>query len=380
MNEIKHPLKYIKLKNKATADEINSTKQLAYESFCAHVKDCYKDKENCFMSNDKKHTKCECYLQLFDPNLLSIVAKIVSELVTSSSEQRNKFTQDIIGGGHAIQSTATGRNLNCYVVDKDNKIAFCKNTVQLVLCVGRIKFNTITKNYGTTTPKTHGKTGRYNNDINVNTLRDDIESFIKSLANEEGESHTTRFLREHNKVCIRDAEIDTIKLPSYFTKRHVYRQYCWEKGWIAKTNGIGELQHTERENTDILPVLSWSSFLRVWGSRCSLIRMRPPSRCTCDLCFKHKMIIKGLKDNAQMLTENESSDDEDDTNNQYILDSATHMRQARAQRVCSNEKIRICKESKKQNLHFYRSNYVITFDCAQNLQLPYFGEEQPGDT
>ena len=54
MSEIKHPLKHTKLKKKATADEINSTKQLAYESFCAHVKDCYKDKENCFMSNDKK--------------------------------------------------------------------------------------------------------------------------------------------------------------------------------------------------------------------------------------------------------------------------------------------------------------------------------------
>ena len=198
----------------------------------------------------KKHTKCECYLQLFDPNLLIIVAKIASKLVAYSSEQRNKFTQDIIGGGCAIQSTATGQDLNYYIVDKDNKIAFCKNTVQLVL-----------------TPKTHDATGRYNNDINVNALRDDIESFIKALANKEGESHAARSPREHNIVRIRDTEIDTIEPPSYFTKRHVYRQCCWEKGWIAKTNGIGELQHPERENTDIFPVLSWSSFLRVWNSR-----------------------------------------------------------------------------------------------------------------
>ena len=113
--------------------------------------------------------------------------------------------------------------------------------MQLVSCVGRRKVNTIDTNYGATTPKVHGATGRNNNDINVKALRDDIESFIKALANEEGESHATRFLREHNKVCIRDTEIDTIELPSYFTKRHVYRQYCWEKGWIAKTTGISEL-------------------------------------------------------------------------------------------------------------------------------------------
>ena len=38
-------------------------------------------------------------------------------------------------------------------------------------------------NYGTTTPKVCGITGRYNNSINVNTLRDDIETFIKLVVN-----------------------------------------------------------------------------------------------------------------------------------------------------------------------------------------------------
>ena len=89
MSEIKHPLKYIKLKKKSTTDEISSTKKLAYESFCACVNDCYKDKENCFISNNKNSAKCECYKQLFDPNLLSIAAKIISELVICSSEQRS---------------------------------------------------------------------------------------------------------------------------------------------------------------------------------------------------------------------------------------------------------------------------------------------------
>ena len=125
---------------------------------------------------------------------MAFIAKIASELVISSSEQRNKYAQDIIGSRHAIQSTVTGRNLNCYVVDKENKIAFFKNTIQLVLCVGRRKFNSITMNYGTTTPKAHGTTGKYNNEINIKTLRDDIESFIKLIANKLGELHATRFL------------------------------------------------------------------------------------------------------------------------------------------------------------------------------------------
>ena len=54
MSEFKHPLKHIKLKKKANSDEINITEQLASESFCACVNDCHEDKENCFMSNNKK--------------------------------------------------------------------------------------------------------------------------------------------------------------------------------------------------------------------------------------------------------------------------------------------------------------------------------------
>ena len=65
-----------------------------------------------------------------------------------------------------------------------------------------------------------------------------------------------------------------------------------------------------------------------------------------------------------LLTENELSDYEDKTNNQYIVDSATHIRQVRAQSVYSNKKIRIYKHSKKENLHFNCSNYAITLNFA----------------
>ena len=55
MSEIEHSLKHIKSKKNATADEINSTKQLAYESFYAYINDCFKDKENCFISNKNRN-------------------------------------------------------------------------------------------------------------------------------------------------------------------------------------------------------------------------------------------------------------------------------------------------------------------------------------
>ena len=72
--------------------------------------------------------------------------------------------------------------------------------------------------------------------------------------------------------------------------------------------------------------------------------------------------MQGLKNNAELLTDDAS--DNEAVNNQCIVDSATHICQARAQRVCSNEKIRMCKENYKQNLHFYCSNFATAFDFA----------------
>ena len=66
--------------------------------------------------------------------------------------------------------------------------------------------------------------------------------------------------------------------------------------------------------------------------------MLPPSRGTCNLCFEYELVMKGLKDNVHLLAEIENSDIEDNSNNECVLNSATCMRQASAQRVCSNNK------------------------------------------
>ena len=110
----------------------------------------------------------------------------------------------------------------CYIINKASKITFCKNTIRLVLCIGREKFTTIAMNYSTTKPKSHSTSSEHNNDVNIITLKDEIKSFIKLLADEQGKSYTIRFLREHNKVCICDTELDTIELPSYYAKNHLH--------------------------------------------------------------------------------------------------------------------------------------------------------------
>ena len=347
------------------------------ESFCTYIKFCYNNKQNCFKYRQKRiSTKCDCFKVIETEESLEALSETIAGLVVASKDVRDKFTQDVIGGGYLVEKSQRKRNNECHIIDANNNLAFCGNTTKIILCVGRKRIDTIIANYATILPTLHGLSGKISNNNGANNiiLKKDIEQFINTKANEIGESHATRFLREHHKIHIRDSEANTIELPSYFTKRRMCREYCYEKGWLAKTNGIGELKLTEREDADgICPILSWSSFLNVWDNACSHIRIRPPSRDTCDSCFKYKMIIKGLK-------QEELTNDDDNPNHESLAESATHIRQARAQRVYSDDKIRQCKEDYKNNLHFNRSNYVITFDFAQNLQLLHFGEEQPGDT
>ena len=78
------------------------------------------------------------------------------------------------------------------------------------------------------------------------------------------------------------------------------------------------------------------------------------------------------------LTEPGDKDEELELEERLIA-SANHVTMARAQRLYRNEIVRRCKEKHKENLHFNYSDFALTFDYIQNLGVPYFREEQPGD-
>lgn len=56
-----------------------------------------------------------------------------------------------------------------------------------------------------------------------------------------------------------------------------------------------------------------------------------------------------------------------------------HATQSRAKHACVNKRVIITKEYEKDNLHFNHSNFAITFDFAQYLELLNFRGEEPGD-
>lgn len=322
MSEPKHPLKCIKAKKKAAEDEINSTKQLAKEFFCAHIAFCCNNKQNCFAANEKtKSTKCDSFKLLENEELLETLSDTAVGLVISSKDVGDKFMQDIIGGGFVSEKNQ--KKINAYhATDATNELTFCSNTVKIIFSVGRRKAINIASNCATATPASHGLSGKVSNScINKVILREDATEFIKTKANEQGESHATRFLREHNKLRARDSKAGTIEFPSYCVKRRTCRECCYDKGWLAETNRISKIELTKRNDANSThSILSWSAFLQIWDNACSHMCIRPPSRDACGAHFKCKMVIKGLKQDEQHTIDN------DDANHQSLVDSASHAR------------------------------------------------------
>ena len=68
------------------------------------------------------------------------------------------------------------------------------------------------------------------NKKNIYQLKNDYKMFILDIMEKEGESHVIYFIQEWYKIYIRDTELKTIELLSYYTKHMMYRNHYWEKG------------------------------------------------------------------------------------------------------------------------------------------------------
>jgi hypothetical protein len=55
-----------------------------------------------------------------------------------------------------------------------------------------------------------------------------------------GECYATHIVRVLNKYELCDEEKDAIDLPSHYTQRSMYEQYCYENGWLPISNNKGQ--------------------------------------------------------------------------------------------------------------------------------------------
>ncbi|KAG7344887.1 hypothetical protein IV203_032418 [Nitzschia inconspicua] len=255
-----------------------------------------------------------------------------------------------------------------------------------------------------------------------NKKRKFLEDFEETLEEHfeelqrEAEPIATRYVREvTGEATLRDGEDGLIYLPPFFTVRKCYAQYCYQKrGVIITTSNKGNVRAApavDGEELNSFP--SWKGYWTYWRDHYPNLKVRKPTRDICNFCYKFYNMHKFGPVESTSVAEGEDpttieegvieTEDEDvhrellaetdaDLNAPVavttlarereiaILDAVLHVKKAMAMRALVNSKIETSKKHRVQNVPHSDRVYTIIADFCQNMELPHFGQQQPGET
>ena len=130
----------------------------------------------------------------------------------------------------------------------------CKNAFQLLFNIGTSTLQSVGKSIkdGNLVPSLHGMYGKVGN----NTIPDEVlKSIIKYLEDKkaDAEPHASNVVRTTTKMALREDD-NNIELPSNYTKRGMYINWCYDRGYKAElrtaTSSYGKLKDYARRNDD----------------------------------------------------------------------------------------------------------------------------------
>lgn len=276
----------------------------------------------------------------------------------------------------------------------------------------------------------HGNVGNSNSVITSNKglAEPFVIEFLLELQTNEGAPYATRFIRHITGLGIRDAEVDTVLLPSHYSKRGLFVKFCYGQGKLVKVvdakGNFGKIEDmADRTDEEWAgqhpgPVCAYSSFHGFWDKHYSKLKIQGRSEDTCNDCHVMANAFRRRQANANggHAVVNEAEE--------LLLAAAQHVESARAQRKAIQARAREAKASRQareeaydesrenQNndaggedgdelfpefesltdkqfeelMHLFHPDLIaaaidcIIIDYAQNMGLPHFGANQPQAT
>ena len=272
----------------------------------------------------------------------------------------------------------------------------CKHAIAALCGYGRDSWLRLVSAAKSGNFKEHGLVGKPSNFLKKHDHSPKLHQFFKELELYAA-PRATRVVRSSlGGEELRDDDLDLVDLPSNFLKNGLYARYCKEVcGTSIKFDSKHRLVSTEAvPGMEMADIPAWSTFRKFWDKNYPKLKIQKPSKDICGECYKHANRFKILA--GRRVDDGEDSDEENDEANvsnprseaeelQRMLDSesevkkaAKHVHMAEAQRTLFN----------RQKLEAIRTRFnekserVLTFVCdyAQNMTLPNFGSEQPGET
>lgn len=292
----------------------------------------------------------------------------------------------------------------------------CDFALMTILGYGLRFWRTVQRHAADGTAPIHGLTNQPSNNSMSEETQMNLHLFFAEIRM-HAEPTAMRFVREKTGLMTERDKEEVDLLPTYFTKRSLYKRYCFEQGWNTRTSSTGTPEKQTRREDSVWSsgtpqvIVSWRTFLRFWEHNYPLLRVGKPSEDICNACHKYCNQLKFKKDT---MTEGEKSegDDSDDEfidesatreedndvvspikntdllsvpldvqqNESTILEASLHVEAARIMRAYANTKMNEAKEWKKSGGLWSDAKDCLVADYCQNMELPRQGMTQPGET
>lgn len=293
----------------------------------------------------------------------------------------------------------------------------CNSAMLTILGYGQSFWDTLTKHAHDGTQPSHGLAGKSSWNSISDCMVMELHLFFADIE-QHAEPTAMRFVRERTGT-MHERDTKELKwLPPYFSKRSLYRRYCYEQGWVVSTNSVGSPNKTKEREDDVWigksqetrDICSWKTFLRFWANNYATLVVGKPSEDICNACHKYCNLLKYSKrditppdedcdvdsdDEAEpsAVATNKDKDSYTDENNgcvlivppdvqaneAIILEAQRHVNDAKVMREYANEKMKEAKESRAVD-NWSTAKDCLVADYCQNMALPHQGMTQPGDT
>jgi len=302
----------------------------------------------------------------------------------------------------------------------------CQSSLMLILGIGKRAWSTARTSAETGLVPAHGLKGRVGAASNKSTevdslVREDVIEYLEDLSLSYGEPRATVVVRTLTGVSLRNSDNEIIELPPFLSKRKIYARFCYSRGFVAVNGPRGKITVEKRtdEMCDVdleLPVGSFTLFNQVWKEEFPTLLIRAPVEDICGDCYRFSQLHKARQGSVvrnpfclpcpyeDVETDNEdlcdeeaddisiesanasSKEDEDEEEKQLKRREKEYAKIGRHVLEAANMR-QLAKEARAQSVSDTKANkpmdnrtITIVADFSQNMELPLFGGQQPGET
>jgi hypothetical protein len=353
-------------------------------------------------------TRCDCLHKHVqnDPQLTGRIGLAVANFTAKSRAERTQTLITWIQYADIMASLISAKRRQFLLIEtqvengaaqeeaaqEDEPIAtqaklVCQSTLMRLLGIGPDAWKTVSLAAATNTMPVHGLCGRTSNSAMGALTTASLHAFFQGLK-EHACPRATRFVRTESGFELRDDDVEVMDLPTSWTKRAVFARWLDDSGWTIKTDAIGRTTMSEKVGVAAasrIAYCSWPFFMTFWKSNYGYLIVPKSREDICGDCFifmnAHK--YKQNKNNESLGSDEEDEeDDEDDVDEREarISKAYKHVENAQKQRDLFNLKVEEARSDAALTVAHRLRRYCLVADYCQNMALPHFGGEQPGET